>query len=320
MKIKKLLTMLLILALSFAVIRLIGEPNELNSDDKNPSLLNDDVRVFDNVYDINIDSNMNYIDIDMFESIQSVYAEIDFYGKFNEGNLQSYDYYKEKFRLLINNEVKFIEKDTGKEYYLNEYNEMCNYAPDVYTYLFFDMDGDDDPELSIHDTFTYVFKYIPDSNQYILWYDMGSGYYEMIGSQKITWERWGTGTGALYAFYKLDINGNEEYSVTFLEKEIYNSGDQAEYIHLINLPRYANKRMTMEMKEHGYYVKDTECYYFRVTEDQYNKLTKDYFKAGVLAEQNIQKVTFTYDLLFGLPVVAKVHCLNTEPIMNQMWF
>lgn len=87
MKIKKLLTMLLILALSFAVIRLIGKPRELNSDDKNPSLLDDDVRVFDNVYDINIDLNMNYIDIDMFESIQSVYAEIDFYGKFNEGNL-----------------------------------------------------------------------------------------------------------------------------------------------------------------------------------------------------------------------------------------
>lgn len=87
MKIKKLLTMLLILALSFAVIRLIGEPHELNNDDKNPSLLDDDVRVFDNVYDINIDLNMNYIDMDIFESIQSVYAEIDFYGKFNEGNL-----------------------------------------------------------------------------------------------------------------------------------------------------------------------------------------------------------------------------------------
>lgn len=299
MKIKKSLTMLLIAALILVSIRLIGEPKELKSEDKTPSLLDEDVRVFDNVFDINIDLNMNYIDKNMFKTMEAVYSEIDFYGKFKKGNLQSYDFYKEKYKSLINNEVKFIEKDTGEEYYLYEYNELCNYAPDVYTYLFFDMDGDDEPELCIHDTFTYVFKYIPDSDQYILWYDMGSGYYEMLGSQKITWERWGTGTGSLYAFYKLDTNGNEEYTVTFLEKEVYNNDDQAEYIYIINLPRYANEQMATEMKEQGYYVKDAECYYFRITEDQYKKLTEDYFKAGVLAEQNIQKVTFTYDLLFG---------------------
>lgn len=258
------------------------------------------IRTFDNIFEFSINLQLDQIDEDIFQNIKEIYGEIDFYGDFKEGKLQSYDYFTEKFKLLVNNDVKFLEKDTGKEYYIKEYKELGVYDLDTFTYLLFDMDGDGEPELCIQDTFTYVFKYLPNDDQFILWYDMGSYHYNLIGSQKISWERWGTITGYLCAFYQLDTYGNEEYSVSFLEKAMDDSAYEGIYVYMITLPQYTKIDMTENMKGQGYYAKEEDRYYFRVTEEQFMELTKDYFKASEYAEENVREESYTFESLFGL--------------------
>lgn len=58
-------------------------------------------------------------------------------------------------------------------------------------------------------------------------------------------------------------------------------------------------QVTDEIKEEGYYDKGHAIYYFKVTEKQYNELTKNYFEAEQLAKENIKKVSYTYEELFG---------------------
>lgn len=49
----------------------------------------------------------------------------------------------------------------------------------------------------------------------------------------------------------------------------------------------------------GFYNYGEMLPYFRVTEEQYDELTEDFYQAKQLATQEIQKVTYTYDELFG---------------------
>lgn len=52
------------------------------------------------------------------------------------------------------------------------------------------------------------------------------------------------------------------------------------------------------MKETGYYSKIKKRYFYRANKEQYDVLTKNHFQAAKMAEEEIKKVTFSYDELF----------------------
>ena len=133
-----------------------------------------------------------------------------------------------------------------------------------------------------------------------LWKDLGSTWFALNGSNSIRWDREGT----RHVFYKVDQEGKEKFTVYFFEISYYNERkDCGEVACMLGLPRYANQNQKTqfadEIKEEGYYDEGHAVYYFKVTEKQYEELTKNYFEAEQLARDNIKKVSYTYEELFG---------------------
>jgi len=108
--------------------------------------------------------NMNYADDDIYKSIQNAYDHIEWQSDFKPGDTAQYPFYKEKYKLLLDGEVKFLKVE---KYTYSEVNEQMylykflgigkDYAPDdlfdgednQYGLYFFDMDSDEVPELCI---------------------------------------------------------------------------------------------------------------------------------------------------------------------------
>ena len=148
---------------------------------------------------------------------------------------------------------------------------------------------------------SYIFKYIPQTDNFVLWYELFPSNYQLNGTRKVRWE--GLGSGLSGVFYELDGEGNEECTVYFFSERIYNSkSDESYEVAMVSLPKYAasnQKDIMTELTSHAYYSKEQGTYYFRVTEEQFNVLTKDYYEAAKLSREKIKEVTFTYDELFG---------------------
>ncbi|WP_313259744.1 hypothetical protein [Lacrimispora sp.] len=263
-------------------------------------------QIYDSIDDFPYDS-MGFADDNTFRIIKNVYGNINFYGEFNKGNIELYDYYKEKFIQLLNCTVKFKHIERGEEYYLNEYgcfkpynNETFNLRE--YNYCFFDVNNDGAPELCIQEgSSSYIFKYIPQTDDFVLWYELFPSNYQLNGTRKVRWE--GLGSGLSGVFYELDAEGHEECTVYFFSKRIYNSKTDESYeVAMVSLPKYAafnQEDIMLELANQAYFSKGNGTYYFRVTEEQFNALTKDYYEAAKLSRENIKEVTFTYDELFG---------------------
>lgn len=161
--------------------------------------------------------NIDYINNDAYEIINAAYKEIDFFGIFKPGNVELYDYYKEKYNKLLKCEATFPDKETKKNYYISGFKEMdftysnnstyCGtkdiYDYNNYMYYFFDIDCDGKPELCVTDEarFIYIFKYIPNSDSYILWHEIPPSGIHILGSRKLWY--YGGGTSVEYAFYYL---------------------------------------------------------------------------------------------------------------------
>jgi hypothetical protein len=159
------------------------------------------------------------------------------------------------------------------------------------------MDDDCEPELCIIDDIncTHIFKYLPDSDEIILWYDLDVWWYSLIGSKKICWIR----EGISCVFYKLYENGEIEYEVHFYSKPFYNKKtDVGEIIFAVSIPLVADKnkaiKLTDEMKRVSYFDKYLKSYFFRVTEEQYEELTSNYFDAYKLSKEAIKAVSYSY--------------------------
>lgn len=134
--------------------------------------------VYDNWHSI-VDQeewDMPYADQKTFETIQSAYEEVEFFGEFEKGNLEVYDEYIELFVKLVRNEKPFWDKETGEEKYLKDYvRGGDDYDANVAEYYFFDVDGDSYPELGVvYNCQKYIFKYDSEEKKYILWYELGT--------------------------------------------------------------------------------------------------------------------------------------------------
>lgn len=160
--------------------------------------------------------NMDFVDEKAYAFLKKTYDEIDFSGEFQTGNLDLYDEYKVKFKELLNNEITFMEIETGKEYYINDYTGLSTYGseefePDAFRYYLFDMDGDDTPELCIWDGETYIFKYYSETGEMALWMEIPSPNEQIHGTRVLNWN-W---EGMQYRLSRMDERGECVFWVYF---------------------------------------------------------------------------------------------------------
>lgn len=254
--------------------------------------------------------DLPYVDAEGLEFIRQAYEKVDFEGQFMQGDLDSYEEYKEFYFKLINNDVPIQNMETGEETYLKDFKDIAE-SLEIYKdmdysqmllrcdYFFFDMDGDQFPELGIRNEYdhnaVYIFKYNTETEKCALWYVLGNDYYEIFGSKKVAWLWDG---GRYIAFYQLNADGKTECE-TFGLFTCFNS---EESLYMVMLPIYSEGEsidISDWLKEQGVYSQSEEQWYFRVTEAQYEELMAPFWEAYYKAEKESEKVTYTYEELFG---------------------
>lgn len=281
-------------------------PVEINVKFSTTDITNDE-RSYNDFLDFPYYEGIDFVDEEIFETIKTAYKKIDFFAEFKKGNIDVYGFYKEKYLQLIKNEVPFKDREIKQQLFFDDLDEVkkdSHYGEgiDSYLYVLFDMDGDDMPELCVTDEtrFRYVFKYIPATDELVLWCRLEATWYGLIGTQKIYWNR----GGDHHVFYKTSKDGAYEYTVYFFKNTITNrETEQLEHVYMVALPEYKNKEHQVEindeMRHQGYYDENLKIYYFRVNEEQYFQLVADYFTSYELSQKNIKEVTYTFDELFG---------------------
>lgn len=117
-----------------------------------------------------------------------------------------------------------------------------------------------------------------------------------FGSGKLA-NPWG---GAKYQYFaQLGENGEVECQTNCISD--WYSEDL--HLHMVMLPDYADEErevtVTEEMMAQGVFIRYDNQWYFRLTEGQYNEVTAAFLEAYNWAGEEIYKVTYTYDELFG---------------------
>ena len=144
-------------------------------------------------YFVNISCNLrintnheSYIDVKLFEKIKTVYNTIDFFGSYDLGDVSTYEIYKKKYQQFLQGERPVIDKYTGESLYIWE-SELNNYKIDQFTYYYFDMDGDNYPELCIQDEVStlYIIKYEAKTDEILLWMRSVRAPIYVLGTKKL---------------------------------------------------------------------------------------------------------------------------------------
>jgi len=255
-------------------------------------------RVFNHWLDFLEERDLPYVDNETFEIIKKAYEQVDFFGEFESGNEEVYDAYKEKYKELLENDGLVFDEEAGINVPFSQLDDIGNYIERYkVVYYFFDIDGDDLPELSVHiyGKGIYVLDYDIEKDVCSVWYPMGSWTYSLIGTKKVQWH----GNERYLAFYLLDESGKEEYYTFFF----YRRHSEESYLAIVMLPEYAEKekntKLTETMKSQGIYTRFGGEWYFRINEEQYHELAKPYWEAYDMAKEKKKEVTYTYEELFG---------------------
>ena len=251
-----------------------------------------------------------------YEEIKKAYEEINFYGEIERGDKERYGFYLEKFHLLLEEKVKFTLPERLKklyteetQFYLSEYEELyinskSRFIPEDYLYYFFDMNGDNNPELCIAKEsgrgFVYIFQYKEETDEIILWYELGNGYYDLIGTKKVGYVS-SYMDGSYHVYYELDEEGNEGFVVSF-DCLFKTETGEVIYVYMVDLPEYSdedkNQKIRESIEEIPYIKSSIRGKLYRVTKEQYEELTNDYFEAIEMEKENLKQVTYTYEELF----------------------
>ena len=256
--------------------------------------------------------DLPYADEKTFEQVKKAYAEVDFFGKFEKGDVSVYDEYITKYYELLQNNMPVYDSETDMYVPVMEYDDFGWYYKDYgqtnFEYFLFDIDGDKLPEIAIQ-TYGhgyYVFDYNADTEEYSVWYPMGGIWYRIIGTRKVQW----AGEGRYLAFYQLDESGEEECE-TFIFSRYKN---EEIYLCMAMLPKYADSSkeiaVTEEMKNQGVYEKSSGQWYFRITQEQFDELSKEYVEAHKLAMKQREEVSYTYEELFGSFSTSEIQMYN----------
>lgn len=179
---------------------------------------------------------LKLIDDDVYAVIKEAYTAIEWDGEFEGGNTEQYIVYKEKFKELLDGEIKFLktERYTYSEVsdwmYLHEFLKIDeNYDPAEifdgsdhgFELYFFDVDGDKAPELSVVEKVgagavhsVSIYKYETDSDRVILLKTYSGPYSRLIGTKMIGvyWE------GRQFRLERFGLNGENEMTVEFMDE------------------------------------------------------------------------------------------------------
>jgi len=211
--------------------------------------------------------------------------------------------YKQKFWSLLQNEVPFLDRETGKEIYIKDWTDSIGMTmvQDIKSYrvryYFFDMNGDSLPELCIDNCVeTTVFAYDPDTDQCITWTWLNGK--DIVGTRKVVW--YPEYDIEICEFFQMDPYGDFELDTLFWAEH----ADLYHYdINMVMFPNYADREkrweITEEMKQQGVLEESSGQWFFRITDEQFEELKKPYVEALRLAREKKREVVYTYEELFG---------------------
>ncbi|MCM1091555.1 MAG: hypothetical protein NC092_05685 [Butyrivibrio sp.] len=260
-------------------------------------------------------STTHYIDDELYAAIKEIYDEIDFSGEFNQGDYAKYDLYKRQYKKMMDGEVKIKVKDpeTDKEKYeylyeLGEFRDAIKHEaggePQEYyekecIYYFFDMDGDNNPELFITNNrrFTYIFKYEEESDQIVMWDEIISSHIFFYGTLKFGFMGgWTEQGGVIDGLIGLDSSGDYIFFVRFKTAYPQIQNSLEDYDCFVALPDHMEPGDWM--KSQAVYDNVDESYYFQVTQEQFYELTGEYYRMKESYDERIKEMTYAYEELF----------------------
>lgn len=271
--------------------------------------------------------NMELVDDATYAFLKEVYGKIDFSGEFEKGNEELYDSYLKKYKQVIDSEMPFTVMETGEMTYVKDYVRAHSYyypsglsedkftTPHVFMFSLFDMDGDDTPELVMWRQEKYVFKYLEETDEVVLWLEISIPYETIQGSAKLLYE-W---EGRYYTLTELDENAERSMELFFVIEWYLSNGNVA---YMLTLPEYTNENkkieLTYEQKKNAYFAESEQCYFFPVSEAQFEELVGDFFKQNVLSHEKIKAVSYSYDDLFNQGELC-VYCNDAVEYLNNQY-
>lgn len=256
--------------------------------------VDENVRAYDSFQDFPYE-NMQYIDDATYTVLKQEYDSIGFAAEFLPGDEADRELYLEKYAQLVRGELSYTDIEFGEESYLCQDFEADVSELKECTYYFFDIEGDNKPELCIQGRNRFqIFKYDETANE-IIGQQLSANLF-LMGTQCMGWNREGVRNG----FYRYDEEGNRIQEVYFMEDAFFTNGEP---MFMVTFPDYADGAesvtLTEAVKKQAYYDREADVYYFWVTQEQYEELTADYFSAWELAKTNCEQVKYTYEELFG---------------------
>lgn len=235
--------------------------------------------------------DMVFASQESIELLADIYEEIGFEGEYQSGDKTVYNFYKQKFALLLEGKVKMYDSN-GKESLLNDrYPPMKGYEGAGTVFYFFDMDEDGTPELCVQGVFgTYVCKYDADSNQYIQWWGTTNSGCFILGTRRISDDR----SGDTERLFLLDKDGHTERSITF-----YISYQPNPIKYLVSIPDFEERvgagQIPDSMKQEILYEEYWHIYYLRVTKEQYGELISGLHEAEELSKKERVPLSYFFD-------------------------
>ena len=222
--------------------------------------------------------------------VSDLYDEIGFEGKFQSGDETVYEFYRQKFALLLDGKVTIYDTEGNESLLYDRYIPKGHHQINIQAgdeLYFFDMDGDGFPELCIQGTSgLYICKYDADADRYIEWWGGTNSGCSILGTGRITEDR----CGDTEYLYLLNRDGYTECKITFTISY------QSERLYMVSIPDFEEHlrdgKIPDSMKQQMVYAEFGRTYYLRVTREQYKKLIKGLYEARKTAEKH--QVPFSY--------------------------
>ncbi|WP_052339441.1 hypothetical protein [Gorillibacterium massiliense] len=245
---------------------------------------------------------LRYVSKKTYEKIAEICSNIDFMGNFKPMKLEENSFYREQFLKVLNGEESYINKLEEKG--LSDLVEFDPQNRKEYTYYFFDMNGDEVPELMVFGNdmrYIDIFSFDTKTNKVELLDIEKAGTSYFLGNNKMG--AWYDGTGITYEFYEVDENGDINSKIFFHSEGYLNDiSNEEDAIYMVGFREGSEefekyKLLAKEMGEQ--LINKDGIYIMRISKEQYDQVTQNYFKSRKIAEENIKKVTYTFDELFG---------------------
>ena len=261
-------------------------------------------RSFNSTFNFPFYEGIEFVGGDVFEFLKEIYSNINFFGEFKIGNTDIRDYYRRNFARLINNQVPFINRETGEVLYLADLLGSYMQHLSSFHYIFFDFDLDGSPELGINARGLpfFMFKYMSETDEFALLFSIEGTNRGLLGSQRTYFSRLGEDN----EFTKFNERGECEYFIRFFIQGVSRittgvAVQQFETIYMVSLPRYEHKQLEIPtyVRNQGYFSEHGQMYFFRVTSNQFDQLTSDFFESIEQSRLQVADMLYTFEDLFG---------------------